>query len=274
MIQCKKDQKGETGRNKEIIFSIENVSRWHLPITQTTTERCGYISVVFPCFCAFQIMRCFHSNESIWRSKSYFFISVIPNASFENMKTSGERWRESVRHTHTYDEVGAKETDPEERGRDRRGMARAKPLGRDRARSEEEKKTSTAPCAPRPPPASYQRRAGGRPWARGGGSGALLQVRWRRRVCGGRSVAGRAAGRVAAAGTARAEARGRGLAFARRPVTAAGQSALDRRATSPAPSGALIPPSTTCPSERRPLPLPPPTPARGWQSGGPGGCAS
>lgn len=31
----------------------------------------------------------------------------------------------------------------------------------------------------------------------GGGSGALLQVRWRHRVCGGRSVAGQAAGRVA-----------------------------------------------------------------------------
>ena len=77
------------------------------------------------------------------------------------MKTRGESWRESVRHTHTYDEVGAKETDPEERGTDRRGMARAKPLGRDRARSEAEKKTSTAPCAPRPPPASYQRRACG-----------------------------------------------------------------------------------------------------------------
>ncbi|CAI9157107.1 unnamed protein product [Rangifer tarandus platyrhynchus] len=140
-------------------------------------------------------------------------------------------------------------------------MAGAKALGRDRARSDEGKKTSTSPCALRPPPSSYQRRAGGRPWARGGGSGALLQVRWRRRVCGGRSVAGREAGRVAAAGTARAEARGCGLAFARRPVTAAGQSALDLHATSPAPSGTLIPPSSTCPSERRPVSLPPPTPA-------------
>lgn len=135
---------------KKSFFSIENVSKWHLPITQTTTERCGYISVVFPCFGAFQIIRCFHSNESIWLSKSYFFISVIPNANFENMKTRGESWRESVRHTHTYDEGGAKGTDAEERSTDRRGMAGAKPLGRHRARSEEEKKLAPppAPCAP------------------------------------------------------------------------------------------------------------------------------
>lgn len=79
-------------------------------------------------------------------------------------------------------------------------MAGAKPLGRHRARSEEEK--GTLPCAPAPPPASYQLRAGGRPGREAAGSGASLQVPWRRRVCVAAAPwpAGRP-GRVAAAGT-------------------------------------------------------------------------
>ena len=127
---------------------------------------------------------------------------------------------------------------------DRQGRAFGERHGQPRARSG---KRPGAPPAPRAPlPASYQRRAAGRPWAQGGGGGALLQVRWRRRVCGGRSVAGRAAGRVvAAAGTARAGACGRGLGFARRSVTAARPSVLDPRPTSPAPARA---PPRSCPN--------------------------
>lgn len=108
-----------------------------------------------------------------------------------------------------------------------------------------------SPCAPLP--ASYQRRASGRLWARGGGGGALLQVRWRRRVCGGRSVTGPAAGRVAAAGTARAGARGRGLA------SHAGRSPpLGPPPPAPAPAPSLAQPPALEGGRAGTCPCPPP----------------
>lgn len=125
---------------------------------------------------------------------------------------------------------------------------------------------------PRPLPASYQRLAGGRPWARGGGGGALLQVRWRRRVCGGRCVAGRAGGGGRHGASGGAGARGRGLVLARRALSirawrpSAGQPGAAPATCPPAREAGHLPPPPGPP----PLPGPPPAcdPPPGGSAGG------
>lgn len=159
-------------------------------------------------------------------------------------RESGIWERMRLGRTHTHDGAGQEQR---KLTRSRRAQTGERDIGRDFAESQERdrRKGRRLPLSPAPLlPPSYQRRAGGRPWARGGGGGALLQVRWRRRVCGRSSVARRAARRVAAAGTARAAARGRGLAFARRPATAARPCFPASCPRSPAPSLLTRPPPT------------------------------